>query len=92
MTDKSRASVMCNQVLRVVKESNLNYLVEETPYSAFVTIRKKFVKDIENADTLKDTSALDNLALSDIALRQENISLKQRFVGLEAERNVYRVN
>ena len=84
MTGNSRSSKMCNQVLRVVKESNLNYLLKETPYSAYVTIRKTFVRDNVEDEALKDTT--DNLALSDIALRQENIFLKQKFNGLESEK------
>ena len=86
MTDKSRASFMVNQVLRVVKESNLNYLVKETPYSAYVTIRKKFVRNEYGEDALENSPTFDNNALSDIALRQENISLKQRFTGLESDK------
>ena len=86
MTDNLRASIMCNQV-RVVKESNLNYLVNETPYSAFVTIRKKFVKHRE----VEDTHAVDDLALSDVVLRQENISLRQKLCGLESEKGLLKI-
>ena len=86
MTDNLRASIMCNQVLRVVKESKLNYLVNETPYSAFVTIRKKIVKHIE----AEDTHAVDDLALSDVVLRQENISLRQKLCSLESEKGLLR--
>ena len=80
MTDKE-ASFMCNQVLRVVKESQLNYLVNETPYSAHVTIRKKFVKYRESEGTF----AVNDFPLSDLALRQENISLLQKSKGLESD-------
>eukprot|EP00092_Neocalanus_flemingeri_P090255 GFUD01114297.1.p1 GENE.GFUD01114297.1~~GFUD01114297.1.p1 ORF type:complete len:114 (-),score=29.92 GFUD01114297.1:20-361(-) len=54
---------------RCLKQSNLNYLVNETPYSAFVTIRKKFVKE---ASEISDVTA----ALNDIFLKHENIDLK----------------
>ena len=92
MTDKSRASTMCNQVLRVVKESNLNYLVKETPYTAYVTIRKTFVKDRGPEEAIKDTPLVHNVALSDIALRQENIFLKQKFTGLESDKAHLEIN
>ena len=38
---------VCEQMLSILKSSMLNYLVQETPYSAFVTVRKRFVKDIQ---------------------------------------------
>ena len=41
----TRAHTVCEQMLSILKSSNLNYIVKETPYSAFVTIRKRFVKD-----------------------------------------------
>ena len=81
MSDK-QASLMCNQVLRIVKDSNLNYLVNETPFSAYVTIRKKFVKNKE----AEHSTAVDDFALSDLVLRQENISLRQKVNGLESDK------
>ena len=86
MTDNSKASNMCNQVLRVIKESHLNYLVKETPYSAYVTIRKRFVRSKQREEALEDTSVAVNHALSDIALRQENIFLKHKHNSLEADK------
>ena len=35
----------CGQVLFGLKMSNLNYVVKETPYSVYLTIRKSFVKE-----------------------------------------------
>ena len=35
----------CGQVLFSIKMSKLNYLVQETPCSIHVTLRKKFVKE-----------------------------------------------
>ena len=86
MTHK-QASFMCNQVLKVVKESRLNYLMNETPYSAHITIRKKFVK---HAD-IDDTFAVDDFALSDVALRQENITLRQKLKDFASENGVLKL-
>ena len=36
---------VCENLINDVKASNLNYLVNETPYSAFITIRKRFTKE-----------------------------------------------
>ena len=38
----------CGQILFCLKMSNLNYLVKETPYSSYITIRKKFIKEPNN--------------------------------------------
>ena len=82
MTSNVRAHVVCEQILSVLKTSNLNYLVKETPYSAFVTIRKRFVKekhDISNVTLAPE----DNL--TDPNLKTENFILKQRCKALECE-------
>ena len=39
------ADFACGQLLFNLRNSNLNYLVKETPYSAYITIRKKLVKE-----------------------------------------------
>ena len=86
MTGNSKLSFVCNQVLRVIKESDLNYLVKETPYSAYITIRKKFVKNREVHEASGIATSVDDLPLSDIVLRQENISLRQKFNDFERDR------
>ena len=41
MTDP-RAIETCNTILSFLRKSGLNFIVQETPYSAYITIRKKF--------------------------------------------------
>ena len=41
MTDP-RANETCNTILSSLRKSGLNFIAQETPYSAYVTIRKKF--------------------------------------------------
>ena len=53
MIGKNSPDFACGQVLYSIKMSELDYLVKETPYSIYVTIRKKFVKGHTDAD---DTS------------------------------------
>ena len=36
------------QVLICLRMSKLNFILKETPYSGYVTIRKKFVKEVDN--------------------------------------------
>ena len=37
----------CGQIPFSLKMSKLNYVVKETPYSAYITIRKKFIQSSE---------------------------------------------
>ena len=48
----------CGQLLFNLKRSNLHYFLEETHLSAYITIRKKFIKSPN--ETAKDTIKLAN--------------------------------
>ena len=78
-----RAHTVCEQMLAILKSSKLNYLVKETPYSAFVTIRKRFVKD--NQDISGVTLAQVDNNNSDQSFKRENLILKQKCKSLEVE-------
>ena len=85
MTGKVTAENAFGQVLICLRMSKLNYIINETPYSAYVTIRKKFVKsvagdmlereNVEKAATINDTKHVE----SDIC------DLKQKLKVLESE-------
>ena len=62
-----KAENVFGQVLICLRMSKLDYMVKETPYSAYVTIRKKFIKSVDenmiemgNGDVERN-DALDNL-------------------------------
>ena len=67
-------------------------LKNETPYSAFITIRKKFLKNREVHEASENTSACDAMVLSDVVLRQENIALRQQFKELERDKSQLKMN
>ena len=50
MTSENSANFACGQILFSLKSSQLNYVLKETPYSAYITIRKKFLKSIEHPE------------------------------------------
>ena len=52
MTSEISADFSCGQILFTLKQSKLNYVVRETPFSAHITIRKKFIK--KNSDTTEN--------------------------------------
>ena len=82
MTSNIRAHVECEQLLTIIKTSNLNYLVKETPYSAFVTIRKRFIK---NKEDNSNVTLVPQENLRDPSLKTENFILKQKCKALECE-------
>ena len=50
MAGKNSPDFVCGQILYCLKTSRLNYLVKETPYSAYITIRKKFTMEALNVE------------------------------------------
>ena len=53
MVGKITAETRVGQMLICLRESKLNYVVRETPYSAEITIRKKFLKNV-SADAIEN--------------------------------------
>ena len=43
----SKAETVFGQVLICLRMSKLDYMIKETPYSAYLTVRKKFAKDVK---------------------------------------------
>ena len=70
----------CGQILFCLKMSNLNYMVKETPYSAYVTIRKKFTK-VSNVETPPSIKVNE----SNEKLRKEHNLLEQKCKALYSE-------
>ena len=92
MTNNVSANSVCNQLLKIVKDSNLNYLVNETPYSAYVTIRKTFVRNssevtLAGKDLNQENLAKENDAPQDKfeALIVENNTLRRKLSQLESD-------
>ena len=82
MTGKYSPEFACGQILFSIKESQLNYVVNETPYSVHVTLRKTFIKEAVEKPNTTSTNVLEE---SSIAVRKklqqvekENIDLKKK--------------
>ena len=63
-----------------LKMSRLNYIVKETPYSLYITVRKKFIKD-EPEDQNSDNVRIEEK--SDVeknvkGVENENLMLKKK--------------
>ena len=68
MISEISAELSCGQILFTLKQSKLNYVVRETPFSAHITIRKKFIK--KNSDTTENY--VDEQKVEGEASRVEN--------------------
>ena len=79
----------CGQILFNLKRSNLHYLLEETHLSAYITIRKKFIKTPN--ETVKATvNIVNNRGPSEsevelLTLRENNRDLETRLAMAKVE-------
>ena len=72
------------QVLICLRMSKLNFVVKETPYSAYVTIRKRFVKSYDGKPIEKDNvEMVEPFVVSD---------LKKKVNDLEKQCGLLRYN
>ena len=78
MADRFLAQDCSDQVLKCVKDSNLHFVVKETPFSLYITIRKKFVTE-NNSNNLepKENDQVQTLEESLISLQTEHDALDQ---------------
>ena len=73
---KMDAKISCDLVLKHLKSSNLNFFLQETPFSAYITIRKSFIKDSSSAIPESNTESAEALNNKIKVLQAENVSLK----------------
>ena len=88
MANNVKAHKVCEDLLSILKSSKLNYLVKETPYSAFVTIRKRFLKDTE----ISNVTLVSNDDSDDTNMRRENLILKEKCKSLEVDLEFLRID
>ena len=97
---KMSAEFACGQILFNLKNSNLHYLIKETPMSAYITVRKKFIRDIDEETKEDSVKVTDNrigdkpnildgkIRMENGLLKQEINDLKSNYANLEIENDV----
>ena len=82
MAPEVSAEFACGMILFGLKQSKLNYVLKETPYSAYITIRKKFTNRVivNNEEKEKDASGAKVLESN---LTKENLKLKDKLKDIE---------
>ena len=83
----SHANETCEKLLRCIKQSQLDFLLQETPYSAFITVRKRFVKNF-NAPSATHGTVESDKVIED--LRSENEKLRDVISEKDAEIESFR--
>ena len=94
MSSDSSVDMACVQILFCLKKSKLNYMVKETPFSAYVTIRKKFIKseindtiqnEIKtNLDVIENVKRLEKIN-SELELKNKSIYSELGHLRIELE-------
>ena len=79
MAGEMSVEMACGQVLFSLKASKLNYMVKETPFSAYVTIRKKFVKNFQTIETSVENNS-DNEENNHVKKLERDNALLQKKV------------
>ena len=69
------ASEVFSEILRKIQTSDLNFSINLTPFSAYVTIRKSFVKGFNPPTNLQP---LDSASEEKIVLIEQNEQLQQK--------------
>ena len=73
-------------ILQSVKSSKLNFNVSLTPYSAYITIRRSFIKNFSSQGNLQtDQNIHDDLKLTNIQLKKEVNHLLEQVNNLNVE-------
>ena len=82
MATEVSAEFACGKILFGIRQSKLNYVLNETPYSAYITIRKKFTNGVivNNEEMAKDASGAKVLESN---LTKENRELKEKLKDVE---------
>ena len=70
----------CEMVLQALKSSKLNFSLQETPYSAYITVRKRFQRNLSSSILAPDKTSEKNLYLEGLiqVLNSENSDLKDQ--------------
>lgn len=86
MMDKNSPEIASGQIVHTLKMSQLNYMLQETPYSTYITIRKKFHKEVNQtredreASVVKENRDITNEKLVEKlnSMEKENRELKEK--------------
>ena len=84
------AKTIFNDLLKSIEDSNLNYVMSKTPFSAAISIKSSFIKrfgsvesDVKNFDKVKKEQNADDLEGKLAIIEDENLKLKEKLLNSE---------
>ena len=80
----------CGKLLFSLKNSKLHYLVRETPYSAYITIRKKLLASSKN-EAFETVTNDASITVNVRDVEKENSRLKERNLDVEREHALLKI-
>ena len=83
------AHYTCSKLLDAIKSSQLDFLLQETPYSVFLTIRKKYIKSFKPAS--KEELFEHESVIEDLKQENENLRNAAKEITIENEANKNKV-
>ena len=87
----TKPEIACENVLLSLKVSRLTFSVQETPYSCYITIRKKFVKSFQQQQQTEMSPVIVIENRGDIEdISKENKELKHSLDEKEAEMSEFK--
>ena len=94
MTGENSPNYACGQILFCLKVSKLNYVVKETPYSAYVTIRKKFIRTEDDShQTVHDNTKMCDNETELLKEKNKDLETKLALARVEfEEKEIYKEN
>ena len=85
-----QAVASCEQILSLLRKTGLNFVSQETPYSTYLTIRKKFIKGLQNPtfNGENNEKRMNKLEDENICLRNKLEKNVHEFEKVKNENNI----
>jgi len=79
MSNSNEVNLVCNNIHELIQLSGLHYIINQTPWSSYITIRRKFRDPLGAIHVKSDLRMPDEL----LALHKDNKLLKNKVKALE---------
>lgn len=81
MASYSDVNLVFNSIHNLIQSSGIHFVINQTPWSSYITLRRKFVKPATSASSFKSNVEVGEL----FNLREQNKVLEHRVTALENE-------
>ena len=91
MASSQTVNSVCNQIHDLIQSSGLHFVINQTPWSSFITIRRKFINPNHapvvkpRIDSVFSTENLTRIAETNKQLQARNVLLEEALANLEEE-------